>query len=183
MKLLSLTCPNCGANIEVNAELTMCTCNFCGKQFLVDDEYKRERKYNEQEGYDFENGRIRAQKEEAERIRQEQLRRDAEARRRQEEEQKRLAGIWNRNKGIYWIAFLVSAILSFAIFFSDAFWPFLVLFFCGALTVLSFCIDVYRYSSNGIFHNHYSGSFWISALFPGYVIGAIVHFIWFIAHG
>ena len=37
MKLLSLTCPNCGANIEVNSELTMCTCNFCGKQFLVDD--------------------------------------------------------------------------------------------------------------------------------------------------
>ncbi len=183
MKLLSLTCPNCGANIEVNAELTKCTCNFCGKQFLIDDDYKRERKWNEQEGYDFEQGRIRAQNEEAERIRQEALRREAEAKQRQQEEAERLAQIWRNNKGVYWLAFFISAALSFAVFFYESIWPYTVLFFFGAATIVLFAISIIRATTTGHFHNHYSKSYWITAIFPGYVVGAIAHFIWFIAKG
>ena len=68
MKLISLTCPNCGAEIEVNTELTKGACNFCGKTFLIEDEILKGKQFLEQDGYNFEKGRIKAQKEEKERI-------------------------------------------------------------------------------------------------------------------
>lgn len=41
MKLIALECPKCGAQLEVNAELTQAVCNYCGFQFLIDDEVKQ----------------------------------------------------------------------------------------------------------------------------------------------
>lgn len=38
MKLVSLACPHCKAPLEVNQELTMATCNYCGYQFMIDNE-------------------------------------------------------------------------------------------------------------------------------------------------
>ena len=41
MKLIDLTCPGCGAVIKVNSELSRGLCNFCGKEFIIDDEVQR----------------------------------------------------------------------------------------------------------------------------------------------
>ncbi|MBR6151895.1 MAG: hypothetical protein IKQ25_11480 [Lachnospiraceae bacterium] len=38
MKLVSLACPHCKAPLAVNQELTKATCNYCGHQFLIDNE-------------------------------------------------------------------------------------------------------------------------------------------------
>ena len=40
MKLVSLACPHCKAPLQVNQELTMATCNYCGYQFVIDNENK-----------------------------------------------------------------------------------------------------------------------------------------------
>lgn len=37
MKLIKLSCCNCGANLEVNNELKNVHCNYCGQNFLLDD--------------------------------------------------------------------------------------------------------------------------------------------------
>ena len=55
MKIIDLTCPKCGASLQVNSELKTCSCNFCGNQFSIEE--------NERLGYEFEKGRIKAQKE------------------------------------------------------------------------------------------------------------------------
>ena len=41
MKLVTLSCPNCNAQLQINMELKQATCNFCGHQFLIDDERQR----------------------------------------------------------------------------------------------------------------------------------------------
>ncbi len=43
MKIVSLNCPNCGANfrMEVNANRKTCFCGACGTQIHLDDEVKR----------------------------------------------------------------------------------------------------------------------------------------------
>ena len=38
MKLISLTCPNCGAKLEVDASLGKAYCQYCGAQVLIDEE-------------------------------------------------------------------------------------------------------------------------------------------------
>lgn len=68
MKLIDLTCPKCGATMQVNTELSNGMCNHCGYSFIVDEEVKRveiEHKNSEQAGYEFEQGRMRAQAEAA----------------------------------------------------------------------------------------------------------------------
>lgn len=50
MKLVELTCPKCGAVLQVNDALTRCTCNYCGNEILIDNE-QRELKITG--GYDF----------------------------------------------------------------------------------------------------------------------------------
>ncbi len=50
MKLVELNCPKCGALLQVNDELTRCTCNYCGNEILIDNE-QRELKITG--GYDF----------------------------------------------------------------------------------------------------------------------------------
>lgn len=43
MRLVDLNCPGCGAVIRVNTELPQGICNYCGRQFLIDDEIKKYR--------------------------------------------------------------------------------------------------------------------------------------------
>lgn len=58
MRLVTLECPKCGARIEVNDTLTYGTCNYCGHQFLIDDESKHITIDNpRQVGYEFERGK------------------------------------------------------------------------------------------------------------------------------
>ena len=64
MKLIELKCKNCGAILKADAELDKITCEFCHTTFKIDDEVKHV-KFDDMEmnGYEFEKGRIRAQKE------------------------------------------------------------------------------------------------------------------------
>lgn len=68
MKLVDISCPGCGATLQVNEDSKNINCSYCGKTFLLDDEIKRVEhivKNAEQAGYEFEKGRIKANYEEA----------------------------------------------------------------------------------------------------------------------
>lgn len=52
MKLVSLTCTNCGAKLEVNPELTKCMCQFCGNEMLIDREVQQH-EHTITNGFDF----------------------------------------------------------------------------------------------------------------------------------
>ena len=41
MKLITLSCPKCSAQLQINEQLNHAICNYCGYHFLVDDEAKR----------------------------------------------------------------------------------------------------------------------------------------------
>ncbi len=41
MKLVTLSCPNCNAQLQINMELKQAVCNYCGHQFLIDDERQK----------------------------------------------------------------------------------------------------------------------------------------------
>lgn len=41
MKLITLSCPKCSAQLQINQELTHAICNYCGYHFLVDDEAQK----------------------------------------------------------------------------------------------------------------------------------------------
>lgn len=61
MKLVDLNCPGCGALLKVNPELTKGICNYCGNEFLIDDEIQKLNITNGvQLGYQQEQGRIDA---------------------------------------------------------------------------------------------------------------------------
>lgn len=40
MRLINMTCPNCGANLQVDADKKKLFCMYCGSSILVDDEVK-----------------------------------------------------------------------------------------------------------------------------------------------
>lgn len=64
MKLVETKCPSCGAQINVDADNKQTTCEFCGANVLLDDEAQHITYDNaESAGYQFEKGRIKAQKE------------------------------------------------------------------------------------------------------------------------
>ena len=66
MKLLDLSCPNCGSKMSLNTETKECTCNSCGGTFLLDDETQKQQIDSEsaaEAGYQFEMGRQKAQSE------------------------------------------------------------------------------------------------------------------------
>lgn len=64
MKIISMSCPNCGASLQVNADKKKLTCNYCGNYFFLDDEVQHIQYDNAEEaGYQFERGRQRAQAE------------------------------------------------------------------------------------------------------------------------
>ncbi len=41
MKLVTLSCPKCNAQLQVNEDLTHAICNYCGYHFLIDDESQK----------------------------------------------------------------------------------------------------------------------------------------------
>lgn len=41
MKLINMTCPNCGATLVVDADNKKATCEHCGATVLIDDEVKQ----------------------------------------------------------------------------------------------------------------------------------------------
>lgn len=47
MKLIKIQCENCGANLEVNADLEKITCNYCGTEILLDDEVTKLKRIEE----------------------------------------------------------------------------------------------------------------------------------------
>lgn len=64
MKLVELKCKNCGATLKADSELDEITCKYCQTTFKIDDEVKHIKFDDmEQNGYEFEKGRIRAQQE------------------------------------------------------------------------------------------------------------------------
>ena len=64
MKIVSMTCPNCGATLQVDADKKNLTCSYCGNNLFIDDEVQHVQYDNAEEaGYQFEKGRLRAQAE------------------------------------------------------------------------------------------------------------------------
>ena len=61
MRVISIHCPNCGAQLDVSDNVSMVRCDYCNQQVTIDDEVKRFQLTNaEQAGYEFEKGRLRA---------------------------------------------------------------------------------------------------------------------------
>lgn len=67
MKIVDLTCPHCGANLKVDSSATEYTCEYCGSKVLLDNGSASKLTVDnaEESGYQFEKGRIRAQREAA----------------------------------------------------------------------------------------------------------------------
>lgn len=64
MKLVEMKCKNCGAKLEVEEDCKTINCQYCHAKYKLDDEIQHIQYDNmEQSGYEFEKGRIRAQKE------------------------------------------------------------------------------------------------------------------------
>ena len=64
MRLVELKCKNCGANLKIEEGKEDITCPYCNATYKIDDEVQHV-KYDDMEnsGYEFEKGRIKAQKE------------------------------------------------------------------------------------------------------------------------
>ena len=88
MKIIEMKCPNCGSAISVDGDAKIGVCEYCQSQFFLDSD--------EQSGYDFERGRMRAQEEA--RLREEELERQrmlqeiADRKAREEAEKNKLIG-------------------------------------------------------------------------------------------
>ena len=69
MQLVKLICPNCGARLEVDGSLQKAFCQYCGTALLV-DRGKRSMEWDnaEEAGYQFERGRLKAQREAQEEV-------------------------------------------------------------------------------------------------------------------
>lgn len=66
VKIVNLTCPGCGARLEVDMDRKMAFCSYCGAALPVDDEIQKVQLDGaEKAGYEFEKGRQRAQAEAA----------------------------------------------------------------------------------------------------------------------
>ena len=74
MKLITLTCPKCGAQMEVNPELEAIICNYCGNKMLIDREVVEQKITGGFEfGYQQEQGRLKAQQEEQQKARKNEI--------------------------------------------------------------------------------------------------------------
>lgn len=66
VKIVNLTCPGCGARLEVDMDRKMAFCSYCGAALPVGDEIQKVQLDGaEKAGYEFEKGRQRAQAEAA----------------------------------------------------------------------------------------------------------------------
>lgn len=64
MKIVSLTCPSCGAKLEANSKLKQGICNYCGAPFMIEEEKLQIAPEDlKNAGYEFERGRIDAMNE------------------------------------------------------------------------------------------------------------------------
>lgn len=92
MKLVKMICPNCGGTLEVSDTSKQAKCPFCDSVIAVDDEVRHIQFDNtEKAGFDFEQGRMRAQQEAVSaRIAEEQTRVQAQ----QDAERKKRNLVW-----------------------------------------------------------------------------------------
>ena len=68
MKIEKAVCPSCGGSIPFDPDVKSMACPYCGSKLYFDDESLHIVYDNmEQAGYEFEKGRLRAQKEAEER--------------------------------------------------------------------------------------------------------------------
>ncbi len=93
MKILKITCPNCGGMLDIDEEKKKNYCKYCGTPIFLDDEIKHVQvDFAEEAGYKFEKGRIKAQEEKIQEEREARIRKEQEAQRQREQKrQKRLA--------------------------------------------------------------------------------------------
>ena len=85
MKLVEMKCKNCGATLNVDADSGKVVCQFCSAEFQIDNEVQHVQYDNMvNSGYEFEKGRIQAQREEQERIAAQQRKEQEEWKRQQE---------------------------------------------------------------------------------------------------
>jgi DNA-directed RNA polymerase subunit RPC12/RpoP len=64
MRLVSITCPHCGAKLQTTSNAKILACDYCNNDVMIDDEVKRVCLADaEHAGYEFEMGRQRALKE------------------------------------------------------------------------------------------------------------------------
>jgi|GEM_PF-2231191 len=66
MRLINMTCPNCGSQLQIDADNKQAKCQYCGNALLIDDGVQHIQYDNAEEaGYRFEKGRQKAQAEQA----------------------------------------------------------------------------------------------------------------------
>lgn len=64
MRLVNMTCPNCGAQLQIDADRAQVFCEHCGTKLLMQDDVHHIHYDNaEESGYLFEKGRQRAMEE------------------------------------------------------------------------------------------------------------------------
>lgn len=64
MRLIDLKCPSCGASLQIDMEAQQAFCPHCGHQLIVDDgRMKADGASFRDAGYQFEQGRMQAQRE------------------------------------------------------------------------------------------------------------------------
>lgn len=73
MKIVDVSCPSCGATLQLNDDDlgSPIKCSYCGKTVMLDDEVSKvEHTFvnAEQAGYEFQKGKLRADKEEKEEV-------------------------------------------------------------------------------------------------------------------
>lgn len=86
MKIVKVTCPNCGGNLSIDGEKTKEYCEYCGTPIILDKETQNIQLEDAEDiGYKFEKGRIRAQEEKIIEEREARARREQEAKREKEE--------------------------------------------------------------------------------------------------
>lgn len=75
MRLVNMTCPNCGAQLQIDADRAQVYCEHCGTKLLMQDDVHHIQYDNaEESGYLFEKGRQRAIEEAEHRRRYQQQR-------------------------------------------------------------------------------------------------------------
>ena len=72
MRLIHMKCPDCGSTLDIDVDgKPVLYCQFCGSKLLIDDEIRRiQLEDPTKAGYEFEQGRIQAQREERRRERE-----------------------------------------------------------------------------------------------------------------
>jgi hypothetical protein len=140
MRIVQITCPNCGGQLNIDEEKKKDYCKYCGTPIFLDDEINHvEIDVTEEAGYKFEKGRIKAQEEKIQEERDARIRKEQEAKRLREEQkelqrlrvQEEIKAKQERNKKNRPKAIIIILIIVFAVFL-------LVVFLCcGGMSLFS----------------------------------------------